>query len=325
VSNRSAAGTEIPAEHKGVDLLDVRQLRLFEALHATRSVTGAAEMLGQSQPTVSIWLGKMRASMRDRLFVRGTNGMEPTPKAIAMRESVCNILAALRALSDVEPLFDPASSDRSFRICMSDASHITLMPELLARVRAEAPNVHLVVDRIDETTRDELESGRCDIGLGYIPELHNGFREQALFAQDWICICAANHPRIGKALDLAGYLAEGHIRIPHGAGHDLIELALRRRHVRRRVVLELPGFLGLSGLVSNTDLLVTLPREIGETLAHIGGLRVLACPLSVPKFLVRQYWHSRYDAEPGGRWLRGVCASLFLQKGIRSPRLLLKN
>ncbi len=44
----------------GIGELDVKWLRLFEQIHETRSVTRSAEALGQSQPTVSIWLGKLR-------------------------------------------------------------------------------------------------------------------------------------------------------------------------------------------------------------------------------------------------------------------------
>ena len=79
----------------------------------------------------------------------------------------------------------------------------------------------------------------------------------------------------------------------------------------RRVVLELPGFLGLGAIVSATDLLATLPRHTGETLAVANALRMYPCPVPVPSFTVKQYWHARYHHDGGNRWLRGVCADLF--------------
>jgi DNA-binding transcriptional LysR family regulator len=85
-------------------------------------------------------------------------------------------------------------------------------------------------------------------------------------------------------------------------------------------VLELPGFLGLAAILSTTDLIATLPRHIGETLATMGGLRVHACPVPVPPFTVKQHWHARYHHEPGNRWLRGVVATLFLNQGPRVAR-----
>ncbi|MFP3617536.1 LysR family transcriptional regulator, partial [Paraburkholderia sp. SIMBA_050] len=42
------------------DLPDLKLLQLFDLLYDARSVTRVAEQLGQSQPTVSIWLGRLR-------------------------------------------------------------------------------------------------------------------------------------------------------------------------------------------------------------------------------------------------------------------------
>ena len=60
-------------------LLDVKLLRLFDVLYTTRSVSRAAHRLHLSQPTASLWLGQLRATMRDPLFVRSPTGMAPTP------------------------------------------------------------------------------------------------------------------------------------------------------------------------------------------------------------------------------------------------------
>ena len=111
---------------------------------------------------------------------------------------------------------------------------------------------------------------------------------------------------------LQDYLAEAHIGIVSGTGYLLLDGTLKLLGVERRVLLELPGFLGLPAIVSNTDLIATLPRHIGETLAQAAGLRVLACPLPIPPFTVKQYWHARYHFDPANRWLRGVCAQLFM-------------
>lgn len=61
-----------------------------------------------------------------------------------------------------------------------------------------------------------------------------------------------------------------------------------------------------------TDLIGTLPRQIGETLAHSGGLQVLPCPIAIPGFTVKQHWHARFHQDPANQWLRGVCADVFM-------------
>jgi len=223
----------------------------------------------------------------------------------------------LRRLSDWEPTFVPATALRRFRICMTDASHITLLPQLLAHVRAVAPNVRLEVARIDGNTAHALESGEADLALGYIPWLESGIYQQTLFPQNWVCLANSLHPRIGKTLSLAEYKGEAHVGIVAGTGYQLLETALAAKRIQRNVVLELPGFLGLVRIVATTDLIVTLPRHIGETLAKVGDLRVFDCPLPIPQFTVKQHWHARYHNDPANRWLRGIIATLFMQRAVR--------
>jgi len=298
-------------------LLDLKLLQLFDVLYTTRSVTRAADLLDQSQPTVSIWLGKLRRHLHDPLFVRTPSGMQPTPQADILIGQAREILESLRRLSAWEPTFAPATAQRRFRICMTDASHITLLPQLLAHVRAVAPQVRLEAARIDGNTAHALESGEADLAMGYIPWLESGIYQQTLFPQNWVCLANRNHPRLGKTLSLAQYKEDAPIGIVAGTGYQLLEAALHSRRVLRKVVLELPGFLGLVRIVGTTDLIVTLPRHIGETLAGVGELRVFNCPVPIPAFTVKQHWHARYHNDPGNRWLRGVIATLFMQRAVR--------
>lgn len=306
-----AARSEDPAT------LDTRLLRLFELLYSTHSVTRAAEQLGLSQPTVSIWLAQLRVRFNDPLFVRTTGGMQPTPRADGLIATVREALDALRRLSAAEPTFEPSKAERSFRICMTDASHVTLLPALLSHVRALAPRVRLDAARIDADMPRALQSGDADIAIGLIPQLEAGFYQQTLFTQDWICLANAAHPRVGETFNLRQYREEAHILIASGTGYLLLDEALKRHRVERRILLELPGFLGLTTILSSTDLVATLPRQIGESLARLGGLRVLPCPVRIPGFTVKQHWHSRYHHDPANRWLRGLCASLFMRSPSR--------
>ncbi len=297
-------------------LLQSHWLQLIEALYATQSVTRAAERLGQSQPTVSIWLGQLRKRLADPLFVRTPQGMLPTPRMDALMGSVRSALDTLRQLT-TPSTFDPATAVREFRIFMTDASHVTLLPQLFAQVRALAPGVRLEAATIDASVASALQSGSGDLALGLIPGLEAGFYQQALFAQDWVCLVNARHPRLTlttRAFTLKQYAHESHISIVSGTGQQLIERAFARQSLTRNVALELPGFLGLTAILASSDLVATLPRHIGSTLAQAADLRVLPCPVAIDGFTVKQYWHTRYHHDAGNRWLRELCASLFQTK-----------
>jgi DNA-binding transcriptional LysR family regulator len=296
------------------ELLDARLLLLFTLLYSTKSVSRAAEELGQSQPNVSVWLNKLRAHFDDPLFVRTARGMEPTPRAESLVEPVREALQSLRRVSEPARAFVPGEARRSFRICMTDGSHITLLPRLLKHLRDAAPHIRIEAAPIGDGTARDLETGNADLALGIVPGLESGFYQQAFYDQDFICLVSPRHSVIGSGLTLKRYRESAHVEVLSGKSHSLLVSALKEQGVERDVLLQLPGFLGLATVVAETDLVATVPREIGETLARNGGPKVLKCPVKVPTFSVKQYWHVRMHHDEANRWLRSICASIYTKQ-----------
>ena len=297
---------------------DARHLALFDEIYRSQSMTRAGEALGLPQSTVSIWLSKLRRQLADPLFVRTSTGVRPTPRADALIDEVREALALLRRIAGGQAPFAPAASERLFRIAMTDASHITLLPPLLGRIRNCAPRVRLEIVPISGATPRALESGEADLALGFIAGLEAGFHEQALYEQDFVCLVSAHHPRVGATMTPRAYREESHVGILSAASYTTLQTSLSKERVRRRVMLELPGFLGLATIVAGTDLVATVPRHIGETLAASGTIRVVPCPVRVAGFTVKQYWHERFHRDPGHRWMRSVCTDLFAARPERA-------
>ena len=119
--------------NRDIRSLDVGMLRAFEALALERSVSRAAARLFLTQPAVSAALHRFRDTFGDPLFTRTAHGMEPTARALALAPLVDKVLADIATLLEADQPFDPAASDRIFRIAGSDhASHL-LLPELSRR------------------------------------------------------------------------------------------------------------------------------------------------------------------------------------------------
>jgi DNA-binding transcriptional LysR family regulator len=177
-----------------------------------------------------------------------------------------------------------------------------------------SPNIRIEALQIDANTGTSLQTGKADLALGLIPALEAGFFQQTLYSQDWVCIANPRHNRVKKTLSLSAYQSEAHVSVVSGTGYTLLEGALNKHKINRRVLLELPGFLGLAAIILTTDLIATLPRHTGETLARANGLRVLACPMPIPSFTVKQHWHECYHHDPANQWLRNTCANLFQRK-----------
>jgi len=292
-------------------LVDVKLLVLFDVLYTTHSVTRCAEELGLSQPTASLWLSQLRRAMRDPLFVRSPKGMMPTRRADELITVVRSTLGSIRQLSSGWTAFSPSESDRTFRIHMTDGSHITLLPRLYRAISAAAPSIRLEVASIEEGTAEELRTGNADLALGFVPWLEGGFYHQALYRQRWCCLVRRGHPRIHGSLAVTDYSREGHVLVVRGTGDDLVADTLTALSLERRTPIMIPGVLGLPTILSESDLVATLPRHIGETLAASADLVVVPCPIPVPDMVIQQYWHMRHHQDPAHQWLRQTVLDLF--------------
>lgn len=294
-----------------MDSIDIRLLAVFDEIYKTRSVTAAAEALELGQPAVSVALSKLRHHFGDPLFVRTSSGMEPTPFSEGLVRPVRAVLDALEQVLGHRSEFDPASSDRSFRICMTDISQLALLPKLWKRLRATAPGVRIAVSPLSTDTARMLESGEADLALGFIPQLEAGFFRQILFRQNFVCMVAADHPRITDALSLAQFEAEDHAVISSsGSAPAIVEREITRQRIKRRVALKIPNFLGAAFVIEHTDLLVTIPKRLGDVLQGRGAFRIFPVPFELPQYEVKQHWHERYHQDEGNRWLRGVVSEL---------------
>jgi DNA-binding transcriptional LysR family regulator len=286
-----------------------RDLKMLDLIYTTRSVSKAAELLGQTQPTVSLWLKRIRDQVGDPLFVRTFEGMSPTPRAEIVVRKAREILEAMQQIVVDSPRFNASTSTRVFRLCVPDASQMTLLPSMLQYIRGCAPHVQLHAPPVDEQTVRMLESGEADLAFGgFVPSMEAGFYEQTLFEQDFVCMVSAAHPRIKDALTLEDFQREAHIAVGYGSAYDVIESELKRQKIERRVMATLQGVLGVAKIVSCTDMITTMPGQIAATLADAGAVRLFSCPFPMPSIVVKQYWHSRFHRDPGNQWLRAVCA-----------------
>jgi len=66
-----------------------------------------------------------------------------------------------------------------------------------------------------------------------------------------------------NTLTLRNFREEAHVAVLSSTSYPMVNAAMKRQKIVRRVHLELPGFLGLAAIVSSTDQIATVPRTIG--------------------------------------------------------------
>src|SRR5262245_57577674 len=103
--------------------IDVPVLLILRELGRAGRTTLVASQLGLSQSAVSPALARLRDVLGDPLFVRRSNGLEPTPRCLELLPKVETLLGLARELVDAGASFDPASTRRTFTLAGSDMVH----------------------------------------------------------------------------------------------------------------------------------------------------------------------------------------------------------
>jgi DNA-binding transcriptional LysR family regulator len=298
--------------------LDLNLLRVFDAIYQTRSVTIAASNLHLTQPAVSKHLNRLREVLEDPLFVRTSDGMAPTPRAEAIAGPLRQALSDVRKTIESHLEFDAAKSDRTFRIFMSDLGQMVLLPKLVELISREAPsvNVHTVQVPAARMRAVALESGDVDLAVGYFEEFEGSIRCQVLFEEHYVGMVRANHPTIHGPISFEQFLITPQLVYqPSGGGHgsqeNMVDKAFWAAGVERRVAVRLAHTMGISSMVSSTDLLVVVPHRLARACDSLINVTIFELPIDIPRFHIAQYWHDRFHADPANKWLRGLFARLY--------------
>jgi DNA-binding transcriptional LysR family regulator len=293
--------------------LDVSLLLIFRELARERRTTVVANRLGLSQSAVSHALARLRDVLKDPLFVRRSNGLEPTGRCLEYLPKVESLIGLARELVEGNAAFAPATTTRTFTLAGRDMVLAKIMTPLIARVRREAPSAHIGF-RAAAGVRalEHLERREADIAFGTFGKLPNSLVAERLFKESFKVIARKNHPGLRRGLDLKRYLALDHLLVSFEAGYvGRIDHALRQRGLSRNVVASVPLFLEAFAAVGHTDLIATVPECLARTHATDFGLLVRNCPVKLESFDVLAV-HSSGAANDGGlAWLRGLVRDLF--------------
>ena len=104
---------------KLLNKIDIRQLRILQGLLKERNLSRVAEKMDVSQQAISDQLRKLRDTFDDRLFIRTSNGVIPTPFVESLKPKIDHILDSLENLLKPD-IFDPATATDLFSISSTD-------------------------------------------------------------------------------------------------------------------------------------------------------------------------------------------------------------
>ncbi|CAN1211151.1 LysR family transcriptional regulator [Tumidithrix helvetica PCC 7403] len=294
--------------HMNMAGVDLNLLVVFDALMQERNVTRAAMRIGLSQPATSSALARLRHLFDDPLLVKTPSGMQPTPKALQLSEVLRSALWQIQSAMTEPERFLPETSERVFRLGMSDYAEMVFLPKLMQQLSHQAPHLQLQVRATDrQEVLTLLDEDRIDLAIGFHPQQAAWHQKQELFKERFVCVCRQNHPSVRSPLTLETYLAASHLLVslredPIGR----IDRNLAEQNLQRHIALSIPHFLLTGFILAQTDLLAALPERLARVWMELQPLQVLPLPIPVSGFAVSMLWHTKNQNELGHTWLRSL-------------------
>lgn len=294
--------------------LDLNLLFVLEAMLRERHVSKAAEGLGLTQSAISHALNRLRQYFDDPLFIKTGHAMEPTPKAMALRDAVVDVMGTVRQRILSEVHFNPVTAQREFTICITDMGELVFVPTLLTRLRKLAPQCSLRTMQVPaEQIEGLLASGEADLAIGSFRTAPEGLYKQRLFMHSFVTIVHTANKSIRKKISLQQFEKMPQIVVTlSGKSPAAYDSVLEEKGIKRQVVMKTPHFLIVPLLIEQQpDLIATVPMELANVYARYGNVRAVEPPLELPSFAINQYWHPLFHHDPALIWLRDLIKQSF--------------
>ena len=298
--------------------VDLNLLLYLDVLLRERSVSQAAQVLSITQPAMSSSLKRLRVLFKDSILTRSSHGMIPTEKALELQPIVRKILSDIDGLFLEQSEFDPSKIKQIFRIMCGDYAEATLLPKVINRLRQVAPQV--VVDCLTPSDINyiDLEQSRVDLAINRFDDLPKTFHQKTIWQDGDACLLNKKHPFVAS-FNLKHYLASKHVWVSKtgiGVGYgvtpeksgslDWVDLALNELGEKREIACFTRHYMMPAILVSQNDLIATVPIRIAQLFADHHDLIVKEVPFFIPKFELKMAWSPLLQRGPEHKWFRSL-------------------
>ena len=295
-----------------ISKLEIKQLRVLAALLQLHSLTKAAAKLGITQQAVSEQLKKLRDIFQDRLFIRGSHGVVPTPKAQELAPKIQQILMAIGELTELAE-FDPQRLNGVYKISASDYAMRVILPSLLVQIRQHAPHLKIIIRRFESDNLIQLvATGEIDLALTFPAFIPITCPSMLLYEERHVCVAAKAVANEYQGLSLKEIAAAPQLVISPSRAtlKGSADEWFAAKGFQRNIIMSLPSFSVAPDCIEAMGVLAFLPSRMlpNDKLVEV----VLPEPL--PSFEVVAAWHQRSNQTQIHQWITGLLRELYPQK-----------
>ncbi len=156
--------------------LRFRQLQAFHAVIETGTVTGAAALLGVSQPAVSNLLYQFERQTRFKLFERDKGRLRATPEANLLFREIDTVVRGFDHVT--QAVIDLQNKQAGqLQVASQHSMSFGFMPKLIARFARDRPDMSISFQsQYSSKIQEWVMSGLFEIGICETPLLHDGLQ-----------------------------------------------------------------------------------------------------------------------------------------------------
>ena len=289
-----------------ISRVDLNLFIVFEAIYTEGSVTRASLKLNLTQPAISHALGRLRVMFDDPLFVRQGHLMVSTPLSRSIIEPVRQSLRGFEVTLNKLNRFDPATTEKEFTLALRDVLESTVLPPLMVALEQAAPQAKVAAVQVDRRELEsELQAGTLDCAIDVLLPLSPEIRHVRILADRTLVVARRGHPRLLNGITLDTYLKEEHILASsRRKGPGIEDFELSRLGLQRKIRLRCQHYFAACRVVSQTDLILTMPERYARVANQQFDNQLLPLPLEMPAWDVYLYWHANVEDDPANKWLR---------------------
>ena len=293
-----------------ISAFDLNLFVIMNSIYTEGSLTKAAEVVGITQPAVSNALSRLREKFDDDLFVRTGSGMVPTQKTENIIKDIQNALQLMQKSVNEPDEFDPATSQKTFRISLGDINEGRILAILISKIEKQAPNIKL---ECYYTARGQVPHALATNELSFAvdPFIPNSkdTNSTKVFSDKFVIAHRANHP-VSKITEitLEEALKLKYINISNRKrGASVVEMEMQKMQLQPEIALRAQHYLVTPEIVRSTDLCLLC----SETFAKKHGLSYVNLPFDVPPLEQYLIWHKSDDNDGSHIWMRTLIAESF--------------
>lgn len=301
--------------------IDLNLLVVFEALMVEGSVAGAAAKLNKTPSAVSHALARLRDQVGDPLMVKVGGRMQASPFALQLIDDVRPILTSIKRVLQLPEPFDPASSDRVFRVASPIAGRF--QARVVNTLQQNAPGTRIEWLSAPREVYGAVSEGMIDIAhLGGERSLPDGLKEAEVPPMSFVSFVRDGHPCVEN------WGAGAWTRYPHlqvAIGNEVrspVDDAARAGGPTRHVGALISEFAGVGPLIAASDLIATLPTLVMAWDMERYHLRPMPPVTQTPTFRTRLFWSARAAKDPALVWLRELVMDAYLAASAEAEELV---